>query len=297
MIDLDGIDVSYGNIQVVWDLDFRITEDDTVVSIVGPNGAGKSTLLRVMSGLHPVDNGTVTVWGTDAAEVTPTEIVEQGFVHVSEERNLFGDMTVRENLEMGAYTQRESLDDTIREVFELFPVLEERSGQLAQSMSGGQQQMLAIGRGLMAQPRILALDEPSEGLAPQITDRVFEKVGEISEEPNRQRVTHRGAVYGAARRGGVERHRVCGSFRLEALRRRTPVRPGDTVSADVGIPAIHASEGGDDRGYVDIELQVKRGPARSYRFGIRRTSPSPGPAATRGPLTDPADHRYRGASR
>jgi branched-chain amino acid transport system ATP-binding protein len=182
MIDLDGIDVSYGNIQVVWDLDFRITEDDTVVSIVGPNGAGKSTLLRVMSGLHPVDNGTVTVWGTDAAEVTPTEIVEQGFVHVSEERNLFGDMTVRENLEMGAYTQRESLDDTIREVFELFPVLEERSGQLAQSMSGGQQQMLAIGRGLMAQPRILALDEPSEGLAPQITDRVFEKVGEISED-------------------------------------------------------------------------------------------------------------------
>ena len=182
MIDLDGIDVSYGSIQVVWDLDFRITEDDTVVSIVGPNGAGKSTLLRVMSGLHPVDNGTVTVWGTDAAEVTPTEIVEQGFVHVSEERNLFGDMTVRENLEMGAYTQRESLDDTIREVFELFPVLEERSGQLAQSMSGGQQQMLAIGRGLMAQPRILALDEPSEGLAPQITDRVFEKVGEISED-------------------------------------------------------------------------------------------------------------------
>ena len=182
MIDLDGIDVSYGNIQVVWDLDFRITEDDTVVSIVGPNGAGKSTLLRVMSGLHPVDNGTVTVWGTDAAEVTPTEIVEQGFVHVSEERNLFDDMTVRENLEMGAYTQRESLDDTIREVFELFPVLEERSGQLAQSMSGGQQQMLAIGRGLMAQPRILALDEPSEGLAPQITDRVFEKVGEISED-------------------------------------------------------------------------------------------------------------------
>ena len=182
MIDLDGIDVSYGNIQVVWDLDFRITEDDTVVSIVGPNGAGKSTLLRVMSGLHPVDNGTVTVWGTDAAEVTPTEIVEQGFVHVSEERNLFGDMTVRENLEMGAYTDRESLDDTMQEVFELFPILEERSDQLAKSMSGGQQQMLAIGRGLMAQPKILALDEPSEGLAPQITDRVFGKIEEISEE-------------------------------------------------------------------------------------------------------------------
>jgi branched-chain amino acid transport system ATP-binding protein len=182
VIELDGIDVSYGNIQVVWDLNFQVSEDDTVVSIVGPNGAGKSTLLRVMSGLHPVDDGRVSVWGTDAAELNPTEIVEKGFVHVSEERNLFGDMTVRENLQMGAYTHRDGLDDTMGEVFDLFPILEERSDQLAKSMSGGQQQMLAIGRGLMAQPKILALDEPSEGLAPQITDRVFEKIEEISED-------------------------------------------------------------------------------------------------------------------
>ena len=182
MIELDGIDVSYGNIQVVWDLDFQVSEDDTVVSIVGPNGAGKSTLLRVMSGLHPVDSGRVSVWGTDAAGLNPTEIVEQGFVHVSEERNLFGDMTVRENLQMGAYTDREELDDTMAEVFELFPILEERSDQPAESMSGGQQQMLAIGRGLMARPKILAFDEPSEGLAPQITDRVFGKIEAISED-------------------------------------------------------------------------------------------------------------------
>ena len=182
MIELDGIDVSYGNIQVIWDLDLHVSEDDTVVSIVGPNGAGKSTLLRVMSGLHPVDDGRVSVWDTDAATLNPTEIVERGFVHVSEERNLFGDMTVRENLEMGAYTHRDSLDDTMQEVFELFPILEERSDQLAKSMSGGQQQMLAIGRGLMARPKILALDEPSEGLAPQITDRVFGKIEEISED-------------------------------------------------------------------------------------------------------------------
>jgi branched-chain amino acid transport system ATP-binding protein len=182
VIELDGIDVSYGNIQVIWDLDLQVSEDDAVVSIVGPNGAGKSTLLKVMSGLHPVDDGRVTVWGTDAADLNPTDIVERGFVHVSEERNLFGDMTVRENLEMGAYTHRDGLDDTMQEVYELFPILEERSGQLAKSMSGGQQQMLAIGRGLMAQPKILALDEPSEGLAPQITDRVFEKIEEISEE-------------------------------------------------------------------------------------------------------------------
>ena len=182
MIDIDGIDVSYGSIQVIWNLDLHVSEDDAVVSIVGPNGAGKSTLLKVISGLHPIDDGRVSVWDTDTAELDPTGIVEKGFVHVSEERNLFGDMTVRENLEMGAYTQRESLDDTMAEVFELFPILQERSDQLAKSMSGGQQQMLAIGRGLMAQPKILALDEPSEGLAPQITDRVFEKIEEISED-------------------------------------------------------------------------------------------------------------------
>ncbi|MDQ2056196.1 ABC transporter ATP-binding protein [Halobellus sp. H-GB7] len=182
MIELDGIDVSYGNIQVIWDLDFQVTEDDGVVSIVGPNGAGKSTLLRVMSGLHPVDDGTVHVWGEDASTLSPSDIVRRGFVHVSEERNLFGDMTVRENLEMGAYTKRDDLEATMQEVFELFPILEERADQRAESMSGGQQQMLAIGRGLMAQPKILALDEPSEGLAPQITDRVFEKIEEISED-------------------------------------------------------------------------------------------------------------------
>ncbi|WP_148414026.1 ABC transporter ATP-binding protein [Haloferax sp. KTX1] len=181
MIEVDEIDVSYGNIQVLWDLSFSVSEDDRVVSIVGPNGAGKSTLLRVMSGLHPVDDGRVTAWGDDVAGMEPSDIVKRGFVHVSEERNLFGDMSVRENLEMGAYTQRGSLDETMREVFELFPILEERQDQRAASMSGGQQQMLAIGRGLMARPKILALDEPSEGLAPKITNRVFEKIEEISD--------------------------------------------------------------------------------------------------------------------
>jgi branched-chain amino acid transport system ATP-binding protein len=112
----------------------------------------------------------------------PSEVVRRGFVHVSEERNLFGDMTVRENLEMGAYTKRSDLRETMQEVFELFPILEERQDQRAGSMSGGQQQMLAIGRGLMARPKILALDEPSEGLAPQITTRVFEKIEAISDE-------------------------------------------------------------------------------------------------------------------
>ncbi|SDY55643.1 ABC transporter ATP-binding protein [Halobellus clavatus] len=182
MIEVDEIDVSYGNIQVLWDLSMYVSEEDNVVAIVGPNGAGKSTLLDVISGLHPIDDGDVSLWGENINSLTPSDIVKQGFVHVSEKRNLFGEMTVRENLEMGAYTQRDELENTLNEVYELFPILEERADQRASSMSGGQQQMLALGRGLMAQPRILALDEPSEGLAPQITERVFEKIQEISED-------------------------------------------------------------------------------------------------------------------
>jgi len=181
-IDVDGIDVSYGSIQVLWDLSFEISEDDGIVAIVGPNGAGKTTLLKVMSGLHPIDSGSITVWGQDGTSLSPTDIVRLGFVHASEERNLFGEMSVEENLEMGAYTSRENITEQKQEVFELFPILEERRSQLAEQLSGGQQQMLAIGRGLMSQPKILALDEPSEGLAPQITTRVFEKIDEISEE-------------------------------------------------------------------------------------------------------------------
>lgn len=182
MIEAREIDASYGGIQVLWDLSFAVSEDDGVVAIVGPNGAGKSTLLRVLSGLHPVDDGQVTLWGRDVGMLEPSDVVRKGFVHVSEERNLFGEMTVQENLEMGAYTRREGLKENLLEVYDLFPVLEERKAQRAGSLSGGEQQMLAIGRGLMAEPKILALDEPSEGLAPQITNRMFEKIEEISEE-------------------------------------------------------------------------------------------------------------------
>jgi len=182
MIDAEEIDASYGGIQVLWDLSISISEDDQIVAIVGPNGAGKSTLMKVLSGIHPIDDGRLTIWGEDVGGLSPADIVERGFVHVSEERNLFGEMTVKENLEMGAYTRREELQDNLDEIYDLFPVLEERSSQRAGSLSGGEQQMLAIGRGLMAEPKILALDEPSEGLAPQITARMFEKIEAISEE-------------------------------------------------------------------------------------------------------------------
>jgi len=177
----EHIAASYGSIQVLWDLSFTVTEEDAVVAIVGPNGAGKSTLLRILSGLHPIDSGSVTLWGEDVGDLRPSDVVRLGFGHVSEERNLFGEMTVRENLEMGAYTRRKEIDANLRDVYELFPVLEERGKQRAGSLSGGEQQMLAIGRGLMAGPKILALDEPSEGLAPQIRNRVFEKIEQISE--------------------------------------------------------------------------------------------------------------------
>jgi branched-chain amino acid transport system ATP-binding protein len=182
MIEVTNIDVSYGNIQVVWELSLEVSEADSVVAVVGPNGAGKTTTLKAMAGLHPVTDGSISVWGDDITSLVPTDIVERGFVLVSEERNLFSDMSVRENLEMGAYRARDDLDERLQEVHDLFPILEERADQHAGSLSGGEQQMLAIGRGLMADPKILALDEPSEGLAPRITERVFEKIGDISED-------------------------------------------------------------------------------------------------------------------
>ncbi|NHN42916.1 ABC transporter ATP-binding protein [Halorubellus sp. JP-L1] len=159
-----------------------ITDDDRIVAIVGPNGAGKTTLLKTMSGLLAVDDGRVELFGRDTAGLSPNEIVDLGFVHVPESRNLFNELTVAENLEMGAYLHRDEYEETIEEVYDLFPVLEERRSQDAGTLSGGEQQMLAIGRGLMAQPKVLALDELSVGLAPKLARRVFEKVEAISED-------------------------------------------------------------------------------------------------------------------
>ncbi|WP_369680830.1 ABC transporter ATP-binding protein [Halorubellus sp. JP-L1] len=182
MIHVDGIDVSYDELQVLWDVSMDITDDDRIVAIVGPNGAGKTTLLKTMSGLLAVDDGRVELFGRDTAGLSPNEIVDLGFVHVPESRNLFNELTVAENLEMGAYLHRDEYEETIEEVYDLFPVLEERRSQDAGTLSGGEQQMLAIGRGLMAQPKVLALDELSVGLAPKLARRVFEKVEAISED-------------------------------------------------------------------------------------------------------------------
>lgn len=182
MIHIDGIDVSYGDLQVLWDVTMDVTTDDRIVALVGPNGAGKTTLLKTISGLLTVENGAVELFGRDTSTLDPDEIVELGFVHVPEARNLFDNMSVEENLEMGAYLHRKQFETTRDEVFDLFPTLEERRNQHAGTLSGGEQQMLAIGRGLMAQPKFLALDELSVGLAPKLTRRVFDKVEEISED-------------------------------------------------------------------------------------------------------------------
>ena len=181
-VEVEGLDVHYGDLQVLWDVSLTVGEDDAVVSVVGPNGAGKTTLLKAMSGILEPTDGRVEIFGTDTSTLDANEIVEHGFVQVTEARNLFTDMTVYENLKMGAYTRRESREETMAEVFGMFPVLEERREQKAGTLSGGEQQMLAIGRGLMAGPKVLALDEPSGALAPQLAQRVFEKIDEISED-------------------------------------------------------------------------------------------------------------------
>lgn len=182
MITVEDINVHYGDLQVLWDLSLEIRDDDSVVAIVGPNGAGKTTLLKSMSGVLRPTSGNIELFGKDATVLSPSKIVEEGFVHVSEKRNLFNDLTVYENLKMGAYTEREQFRATFEEVIDMFPVLDERRDQKAGTLSGGEQQMLAIGRGLMAHPDILALDEPSGALAPQLAERVFDKIEEISED-------------------------------------------------------------------------------------------------------------------
>ena len=182
MITVEDLNVKYGDLQVLWDVSLEVRDEDSVVSIVGPNGAGKTTLLKTLSGILDPAAGRITIFGEDTAAMSTSDIVERGFVQVSEERNLFDDLSVYENLRMGAYTRSGGFQASIEEVFEMFPVLDERRRQKAGTLSGGEQQMLAIGRGLMAEPKVLALDEPSGALAPQLAERVFEKIEEISDD-------------------------------------------------------------------------------------------------------------------
>jgi len=155
--------------------------DNMIIGVLGPNGAGKTALLRAISGLNAVRDGRITFNGNDLAGASPDAVVRQGVIHVPQGRMLFGPMTVRENLELGAYLQsdRAALERRLSLVHELFPVLSERSRQAAAYLSGGEQQMLALGRALMGNPKLLLLDEPSLGLAPKVFDAILERVRAI----------------------------------------------------------------------------------------------------------------------
>jgi branched-chain amino acid transport system ATP-binding protein len=182
-LEINNIDVYYGDVQVIFDLSLNV-EKGEVVSIIGGNGAGKSTLLRTISGLMEPRSGQIYFQGAPIQARPPEEIVDQGIIQVPEGRRLFSLMTVKDNLIVGAYNQRASqaATDTIKNVYALLPRLSERENQLAMTLSGGEQQMVAIGRGLMGLPHLLMLDEPSLGLAPILIRSIFETVRKIADQ-------------------------------------------------------------------------------------------------------------------
>jgi branched-chain amino acid transport system ATP-binding protein len=180
MLTLEKVSAGYGKVPAVTDVSITIGEGEAV-GLLGANGAGKSTTLRAISGLVRPSAGRIIFAGTDTASLPPYRVAELGIAHVPEGRQVFPELTVKENLEIGAYipSARVERARTLELVFGIFPVLAARRKQLAGTMSGGEQQMLAVGRGLMLRPRLLMLDEPSLGLAPVVTDATFQKIEEI----------------------------------------------------------------------------------------------------------------------
>jgi branched-chain amino acid transport system ATP-binding protein len=177
MLEVSNLNTFYGNIQALWDVSLDIKEAE-LVALVGANGAGKTTLLKTISGLLPPASGQVQFLGKRIEGLQSHIIVELGMSHIPEGRNLFPEMSVRENLEMGAYTKRvwKQKQETLEEVYQLFPILKSRRGQMARTLSGGEQQMVAMGRGLMSKPKLCIIDEPSSGLAPLVVDEIFQTV-------------------------------------------------------------------------------------------------------------------------
>jgi branched-chain amino acid transport system ATP-binding protein len=180
-LEVEDIKTFYGNIQALKGVSLTVEEGECV-TLIGSNGAGKSTTLRSISGLTPPRTGSIRLEGTEISTLPPQEIVGLGISQSPEGRKCFSRMSVRENLELGAYLRRDSdeIQKDMGRVFELFPRLDERQSQKAGTMSGGEQQMLAIGRAMMAKPKVLLLDEPSMGISPVLTDRIYETIAEIN---------------------------------------------------------------------------------------------------------------------
>ena len=174
MLSVYNINVWYGAIHAIKNVSFEVNDGETV-ALIGANGAGKSTTLKTLSGLLRSRSGSIKFMGEDLMHMPAEKIVQNGLVHVPEGRRIFQQMTVEENLDMGAYTQpKESIAENLERVYAQFPRLKERRRQVAGTLSGGEQQMLAMGRGLMANPKLLMLDEPSMGLAPILVEQIFE---------------------------------------------------------------------------------------------------------------------------
>ncbi len=180
MLTIDKLNFSYGDMQVIWGIDLEVNQGE-IVTVVGANGAGKSTTLKNISNLVKPSSGTINFMGENLAGLEPHQVVERGIIQVPEGRKIFPEMSVLENLRMGSFIKsaRKDRETNVERVFEMFPRLKEREKQLGGTMSGGEQQMLAIARGLMANPKLLLLDEPSLGLSPLFVKIIFEIIQEI----------------------------------------------------------------------------------------------------------------------
>ena len=179
MLKAENLNVYYKKIHAIKDISFEVNEGE-VVSLIGANGAGKTTTLHTVSGLLRSTTGSITFCGQDITKIEPHKLISLGLAHVPEGRHVFLQMTVMENLEMGAYSRGKVPQEEYDRVFELFPRLKERKNQIAGTLSGGEQQMLAIGRAMMARPQVMLLDEPSMGLAPLVVQQIFDVVKDIN---------------------------------------------------------------------------------------------------------------------
>ena len=181
MLDIKDLHVNYGAIQAITGVSLHVN-DGEIVSLIGANGAGKTTILRTISGLEKAASGEITFDGTDLRKCEPSKIIDLKLAHVPESRHIFPDMTVEENLEMGAFADPKGSGDTMASVYVRFPRLKERRKQLAGTLSGGEQQMLAVGRALMGKPKMILMDEPSMGLSPLLVKEIFSIIKEVNKQ-------------------------------------------------------------------------------------------------------------------